>query len=369
MTEATAAIDSLAICRPPVALPCLRAALARGRLTIGFLGGSITDSRPGHNWPETLVGWFNSTYPGVRLAVDNAAIGATGSELAAFRARTLLDQGCDLVFVEHAVNDNGLASDRRRRSREGVVRQLLGAGSCDVMPVYTFCQEMYEEMLAGRLPASIAEFEELASHYGLGSVWMGLAALREVLAGRLSWPAWLPDGLHPQHVGSACYGRAVADYLARCLAAPAGPVPPRSTLPPPLHPRHWQQARVLPWDEVRWQGPWSLRRVPKFPWVERLLCTAAPGARLAFDFEGASLVLGFDFGTNSGEFRYRLDGGEWQVAQRDRPYWVGPDGWFRLFAAADELPAGQHRCELETLHPGPAGKGCDCHLALIGVIP
>jgi len=67
-------------------------------VTIGFLGGSITDPRPGYNWPEPVIGWFVNRFPGVRLSVENAAIGATGSALAVFRAQwDIIDRHCDLV--------------------------------------------------------------------------------------------------------------------------------------------------------------------------------------------------------------------------------------------------------------------------------
>ena len=101
-------------------------ALKSGAVTLGFIGGSITDPRPGYTWPEPVIAWFASTFPGVRIAVENAAIGATGSELAVFRARRdLIGRGCDVVFVEFAVNDSGEPADKRMRTREGLLRKLL----------------------------------------------------------------------------------------------------------------------------------------------------------------------------------------------------------------------------------------------------
>ncbi len=61
--------------------------LREGGLTVGFLDGSITDARPGYNWPEPVLAWLQGAFPGVRLAIENAAIGTVGSDLAAFRAR------------------------------------------------------------------------------------------------------------------------------------------------------------------------------------------------------------------------------------------------------------------------------------------
>ncbi|MCY9691679.1 hypothetical protein [Paenibacillus alginolyticus] len=60
--------------------------LEQGKLTIGFMGGSITeDGRAAHNWPEPVTRWFVESFPHARITVENAAIGATGSDLAVFR--------------------------------------------------------------------------------------------------------------------------------------------------------------------------------------------------------------------------------------------------------------------------------------------
>lgn len=361
-------MTALPIQRLRTHLPRARAALRRGAITLGFIGGSITDPRPGCNWPEPVAAWFNATYPEVRVTVENAAIGATSSDSACFRARAnLLERGCDLVFVEYAVNDGGEPTGTRRRWREGLVRQLLADGGRDVLFAYTFSQPMYADMHAGRLPPSIAELEELAAHYGIGSAWMGLAALREVEAGAMPWEVWLPDGLHPQHRGSLSYAQAVIAHLREALAGepPAATAP---ALPIPLDPAHWQAARILPWSDVTWQGPWVLRRDPQLAWVGPVLTTNAPGARLSFAFDGRACALCFDFGTLSGEFRWRLDGGDWQTMQRDRPSWVGPGGWLRIAHLADDLQPGRHVVELETIHGGETCKGTACKLVFVGIV-
>lgn len=350
-----------------------RRALQRGKLTVGFLGGSITDPRPGHNWPEWVCAWLVREFPDVRIVVENAAIGATGSDLAVFRAeRDILSRGCDLVFVEYAVNDQGTPSEQRNRTREGLLRKLLTDGRRDVVLTYTFCQDMYEDMMAGRVPPSIAELEVLGRHYGCGSVWMGLHALNEVRAGQLPWESWLPDGIHPQHLGSQRYADSVNAFLARELRAKSarpGRTGAAGALPAPLNPKHWENARILPWDDMTTTGPWQLVRWPHVPWIDQVLTSAAPGATLAFAFSGRGLLLGFDFGKTSSEFRWQLDGGEWHTEKRERYDWVGDQGWFRPTLIADDLKPGKHRFNLVVTHGGAAGcRGTHCRLAFAGVL-
>ncbi|QHW30980.1 SGNH/GDSL hydrolase family protein [Paenibacillus rhizovicinus] len=354
-------------------------ALSEGQLTVGFIGGSITDARPRHNWPEPVVSWLVDQFPHARIVVENAAIGATGSELAVFRAkRDLIDRGCQLVFIDYAVNDQGEPAEKRSRTREGLLRKLLADGKRDVVLAHTYMQDMYGAMLEGGVPDSIAGLEALADHYGTGSVWMGLHALEEVRKGRMRWEEWLPDGLHPTSRGSLSYGQSIIAYLETELLGDgrSGDAARSSSygaagqaLPLPLNPAHWGEAGILPLAAAETEGPWTIRRWPYYEWIDQVLETAAVGAKLAFSFNGRGLSLGFDFGKTSAEFRYRFDGGEWVTASRERPDWCGDEGWFRSCFLGDDLAPGTHRFELEVIHGDrPECRGTNFRLALIGVV-
>ena len=332
-----------------------RAALAQGRLTVGFFGGSITDPSTFNRWPEALTGWLGDAHPGLRLTVENAAIGATGSDLAAVRATPdIIGRGCDLVFVEYATNDYSTEPALRARTREGLLRQLLRTATCDVVIIYTYCPEMQADMLAGRVPASIADFELLAEHYGLNSIWVGLHSLREVGRGVMTWEEWLPDGLHPESRGSLSYAQAVMAFLAEAIARPAKAAA-RPALPPALTVGAWEQVSRVPFDAVERTGPWAVQRSQLCRGVDQLLISSAPGAGLKLKFGGRGLVLGFDFGKTAGEIRYRLDGGEWVTTRRDCPSWAKALGWLRSYVVSDTLPVGPHTFELVTL-PGATAE-------------
>jgi hypothetical protein len=372
------------------------AKLKGGELTIGFLGGSITDARAHHNWPEPVIAWFAGRFPNALIRVENAAIGATGSELAVFRAeRDIIARGCDLVFVEYAVNDYHADPVRRGNTREGLLRKLLkgNAGDTDTVLTYTYNQDMYDDMMTDRVPSSIADFELLADHYGIGSVWMGLHALREVQLGRMDWEEWLPDGLHPTHRGSYSYAQSVIAYLEKELALTeeqsrsdtelaekAGTGLANGTakgtgggsaeeLPPAFHPGHWENSDSLDLATFERTGPWVIRRWPHLEWIDTCLTTSAVGARLAFTFQGRCLTLGMDFGTLCADFRYRLDEGEWITVQLQRPDWCPREGWFLVHTIAEVLAEGEHRCELQVIHGNrPRCEGSHFRLAFVGVI-
>ncbi len=350
-------------------LPRTQAAIARGSITVGFLGGSITSPQPAYSWAEPLVAWLVDTYPGLKVTVENAALGATGSDLAAIRAQPeIIERKCDLVFVEYAANDYGTEPGLRYRTREGLLRQLLRSG-CDVVLTYVYFPEMQAETFAGRVPHSIADFERLAEHYRLNSVWMGLHALREVQRGLLKWEDWLPDAIHPEARGSLSYAQSVMAFLAEALPPSRGGEAPKAELPAPLVPGSWESVRLLPLGEIDRSGPWTVRRTTTCHGATQLLVTTAPGAGLSIPFTGRGLVLAFDFGKVTGEIRYRFDGGPWKESARDCPAWAGNWGWLRAWILAEDLPPGPHHCEIVTLAgPGSAGRGSRTAIGLVAVI-
>lgn len=345
------------------------AAIERGRLTVGFIGGSITAAKTGTRWPEPFAAWLADAHPGLELVIENAAIGATGSDLAVFRAqRDILSRQCDLVFVEFSVNDADQPTSRRMRSREGLLRQLLAVPG-DVVIVHTFRPEMLEDMRAGRVPASIAEFEQLAEHYRLSSVWMGLHAWREVEQGLMKWEEWLPDGLHPEQRGSLSYAQSVTAFCTAALAAPNRSRGLARSLPPLFDRGAWERVGFVPFSAVHRTGPWMIRRWVADAFIDQVLQCTAEGAKLRFTFAGRGLVLGFDFGHASGEVRYRLDGGEWVQTLRPRFAWHGESGWYRPTVVADDLATGTHSFELETLAVTNAGRtSATTTIAFFGVI-
>ncbi|WP_169084830.1 SGNH/GDSL hydrolase family protein [Paenibacillus sp. PL91] len=348
-----------------------RQKIEEGRLTVGFIGGSITDARPRHNWPEPVIGWLAEQYPNTRITVENAAIGATGSDLAAFRAkRDLTDPDCDLVFIEYAVNDENEPTMKRNRTREGLIRQLLAAGRRDIVIVYTYSQNMYDAMQSGAVPDTISEFERIAEYYQIGSVWMGLYAFEEVKKGRLRFEEWLPDGLHPTSRGSLSYGQSVIAYLTKeLMESDTKEARQEASLPEPLDVKCWDDVYALSFDQVQTSGPWAVRRWPHLEWIDHVLETSAVGAGLSFSFEGRGLALGFDFGRSSAEFRYRIDGGEWLTSERERPSWLAEDGWYRLSCFGDDWAGGSHRFELEVIHGNRANcTGTNFRLAKVGII-
>ena len=81
------------------------------KLTIGFIGGSITmgsvSSTPQLCYAYHVFSWWKKMFPNSEMVYVNAGIGATDSQFGCARVQSdLLDQKPDFVIVEFSVNDS-----------------------------------------------------------------------------------------------------------------------------------------------------------------------------------------------------------------------------------------------------------------------
>ena len=255
-----------------------------------------------------------------------------------------------------------MEKEYRRRCREGLIRKLIKA-DCDVVIVYTYCKEMYEPMMKGEIPDTILEYEELAEHYGLSSVWMGKYAFDEYRAGLMRFEEWLPDGLHPQDRGSYSYGQSVLKFIEPEIKSDA----PRAPFPKPLAEDNWENCEMILFDSIKWGRPWRLRDNSRFHIRNEYLDTSAAGARLGFDFTGTGLCLVLMKGVMAACLKYRIDGGEWidEPGGSAVEMWQGNNDWFKFITLSEGLAFGNHTIEIE-VNANP--KGSRCCIEMLGVL-
>lgn len=339
-------------------------AIRRGHITLGFIGGSITEPvDDGRRWSDKVVDWFVAEFPGLKVDVENIAKGAAGSLNAVLRVeKDVLAWNCDLVLVETAVNDG---EEAWGACREGILRKLMKNDVCDVLLTYTYCQNMFDAMMADTLPASIRDWEDLAEHYSLSSVHMGRYAFDLVMDGFLRWDEWLPDGLHPDDAGARIYAEPVCRLLRREIDSAK---PLSRPLPAPLHADHWENAHLLPFSEVERRGPWRQVHEHRIPSVDHVLFTSSLKASLFFEFDGTGLVLHLLCSNVYAGYKIRIDGGEWIVKNDPHPAWAQTCWDFvRGDIPVSGLPAGHHTAEIMPLFPN-GGSSTRFKLGMIGVI-
>jgi len=352
-------------------LPNFFARLHAGQeVRVAYLGGSIT-AAPG--WRVQSLQWLQKRYPTAKISEIHAAIGGTGSDLGAFRVgEHVIAHQPHLVFVEFAVNDGGAAPDQIIRSMEGIVRQIWVANpATDICFVYTMVEGMAPTVAEGHFPRSASADELVAEHYNIPTIHFGLEVTKLQKEGKLVFTANTPeqrqaaagkiiftnDHTHPTiPAGHQIY----MDVLARCLPeiehlAAAAP----HTLPAPLTPDNYEQAKLLEPTPAMFSGDWT-QLDPKTDslaknfaqYMPAIHLATKPGAALTVHFQGTSIGL-FDIrGPFSGQWRITVDDKPPTTINRFDGYCSYSRQSFFLLPA---LPPGEHTARF-VLAAEPADK-------------
>lgn len=295
-------------CTPRQGLPNVLAKLEAGAaVNIGYLGGSITAQQ---GWRPKTLAHFQQTWPKAQITHINAAIGGTGSDLGVFRVKQdVLDLKPDLLFIEFAVNDGGANPAQIYRCMEGIVRQTWKTlPNCDICFVYTVTEALITPMLSGTFQRSASAMEQVANHYGIPTIHMGMEVARLAKEGKLIWKGKLPandeekkalgdkfvfapDSVHPHpETGHELYLQAVQRSLP--LIQKASGKPAVHELKAPLVPDNYEQARLLPItaatlsagfapaDRTKGQGKSFANR------LSAMHIARTPGETITFKFKG-----------------------------------------------------------------------------------
>lgn len=179
------------------------------KLTIGYLGGSITmgsvatASEKCYAYLSHL--WWKETFPQADVHFCNAGIGATTSQFGVARIEEdLFFCKPDVVFIEFSVNDDD--TDHFKETYEGLVRKALCA---DWKPAVILLHNAFyhDGVSAARI------HYEVGRYYQLPSVSFKDSVMQRCLDGELKVEEVSPDNLHPNDAGHALLAQAVKYFL------------------------------------------------------------------------------------------------------------------------------------------------------------
>jgi len=359
-------------CVPRGGLPNVLAKLERGdRVRIAYLGGSITKS-PG--WRTMTEEWFRTQYPDAAIETINAGISGTGSDLGVFRVqRDALQHQPDLLFIEFAINDGATSSERIENSLEGIVRKALRAKpDIDICIVFVVGQWMTEDLRQGKVPHTYTAHTNIAQHYNLPVIHMGIEVARLEQQGKLIFTGASPrteeekaalcdkilfsgDGVHPYDAGHALYARAVARSIEKMKGI--GTPGPRS-LPAPLRRDNFEYVQPTPLDRVHLSAGWRKLDLANDPAAAQLLERAEfgdkldalwlaeqPGETISFRFRGTSVMMYDMAGPDCGQIIFTLDDQEPKIIPRFDSWCEGYH--VTLLKAATDLPNAVHTVTFE----------------------
>lgn len=321
----------------PARIQAVFAKARRGEpICVAAIGGSITaggnnTKDPKRRYVEQLGKWFENTFPGIKVRVINAGIGATNSSYGALRVqRDVIAHQPDLVVVEYAVNDS-TGKGKLDESYEGVLRQLL-AGAPNRALIQLFF--MHKDNTSAQ-----PEQEVLGRHYGLPMISFRDAVWLELQSGRIKWETIYDDVVHPNDLGHDIASGLMTDYLMDLLAKlpKADPeLPAVNPVPAPLISDTFERCTVFRAADLKALSSQGWDFVKSNVWE----CGSA-GGRLEYEVPGTVLILGRSI-PNTAKERVEI------IVDGKTPFPVPPDG--HNLPLAKGLSAGPHRVAI-VVHP------------------
>lgn len=187
----------------------MRRARSGERLTIGFIGGSITQgslsSTPRTCYAYLVYNWWRKKFPQAEFLYVNAGVGGTTSQYGAARAEEdLLYHNPDFVIVEFSVNDEN--NDHFAETYEGLVRKIYRSGSEPALL-------LLHNVRYDNGENAQEEHGKIGGAYELPSISMKEAVYGKVASGEVPIRSITPDDLHPNDAGHELVAETVIKFL------------------------------------------------------------------------------------------------------------------------------------------------------------
>jgi hypothetical protein len=352
-------------------------------LTVAYFGGSITNHSQGYR--EQSFEALQKMVGSCQLKMINAGLGGTGSIVGVFRAdEELIKFKPDLVIVEFAVNDGGDAIKRTKdvvRSLEGIYLKVKASNpEADIVFFYTMQTMNIDTVRQGYCHPAVAVHEQVASYYGIPSVYVGPSAVKAVDEGRAVFFGKVADkskgtdasgklvitddNTHPvRPTGHAFYAEVLSRSLEKLKDQPLSNQVAK--MPKPIYGKSWEKAKTIVADgNAKFDGNWEkltkdngpigfrfgAKVYEKFPYLYR---TATPGDSVTVRFKGSVVGIKGMKGPDSGNVEISVDG---HGIADDLQFTVYNNRYFYEGAPINELDDGEHTVKwtLSSKHPDKA---------------
>lgn len=178
-------------------------------LTIGFLGGSITQgctpSIPENAYAMRVYEWIKNKFKNMPIKYINAGIGATGSLIGVHRVeKDLLCYRPDIIFVEFAANDvppNNLTAE----AYESLIRRIIN--TCPEAAIIEICMTLEDGTSAE------VQQKQIAQHYHIPVVSFRQEVFNQIEKGTYTWQDIAVDEVHPNDKGHEIVAGLITELL------------------------------------------------------------------------------------------------------------------------------------------------------------
>lgn len=225
----------------------LQRAREGARLTVGFIGGSITNgslaSVHENCYAARTVEWLKKTYPLSEFTYVNAGIGGTTSHFGVARCvEDLLVNDPDLVVTEFSVNDEN--SLFYRETYEGLIRKVYGWSSRPAVII------LHNVMYADGTNAQ-DQHETVGRHYHIPCISVKTSIYQKVAEGDIPVREITPDDLHPNDLGHKMISELLSDFFKEVaegkygLGVSVDGEPGEDILPSPITENRYENAKRI----------------------------------------------------------------------------------------------------------------------------
>ena len=303
---------------------------------IAYIGGSITQAN--NQYRKQSLGFIQGMFPKTEIIGINAGVSGTDTDLGAARLyEQVLKHNPDMIFIEFAVN-GGFPE-----GMEGMVRQIIKhSGTIDICFIYTVMSAQLTYYQQGTITPVIQKLEDIASHYNIPSVHMGMEAAELVKNGKLldkgkvsvdtDIPVFSNDGVHPSETGGDLYASAIARAMLKMQNA--GVLLPYQ-LPKPLLKNNWEDAKMVEPQKATFSQGWvkidpAMEKPLKTykSWFPYIMTSEKAGEEFKFKYKGKAFGL-FDIGAPEvGQLDVYVDGKqvELEAIKSDKLYKLAKQG-------------------------------------------
>jgi len=188
---------------------CMCKAQAGEELTIGFLGGSITQgslaSEDKNTYAYLVFSWWKETFPQAHFYYVNGGIGGTTSHYGVSRAITdILMYQPDFVIVDFSVNDD--ANEFFQETYEGLIRKIF---KWESKPAIVLLNNVYYD--TGKNAQDY--HNAVGKWYQIPHVSIKDTLYQKMKEGKYTKEELTPDGLHPNDKGHKLVANEITNFL------------------------------------------------------------------------------------------------------------------------------------------------------------
>lgn len=191
----------------------LRKAKSGKKVTVAFIGGSITEGTGATKddcYAVLVAKWFEKTFNNTKVEYVNAGIGTAGSLFGVHRVDyDVISRNPDIVFVDFAVNDKGKNPDLENATFDALIQKLYNSPSKPAVVSVAMATETTWN--------SEKNENLICRNYGIPMLSFSKYIHTVILSGKYLWKDVFIDEVHPNKAGHKMISELVIYYLEKTL--------------------------------------------------------------------------------------------------------------------------------------------------------